>query len=269
MKTLLVCLAGVVITGSALAREDLRSWTNQEGTTITASLTGVEGDQITLRLDNGQTYTIDVATVSTADQEFVAQWQKQQEMQAAWERFDLQLGAPTEPIVESKFDSETPTTGKGGMIGEWKAGIGEWRVEDGSLVGDELEADNHASSLTHEVEGTHLILTAQVKLGTAEQIAFACRDNVPPSLHLGRLYITPDKLWIQRMTGISKTTTAEKLTTVDVEIDPEEWYDVTIEIIGDRYRAKVGDEELEAQHERFADHFRDVSIWKAAPKDES
>ena len=82
------------------------------------------------------------------------------------------------------------------------------------------------------------------------------------------------------MTGISKTTTAEKLVTVDVDLDPEKWYDVTIEIVGDTYRATVGEEELVASHPRFADakgiialtnrgkgaKFRNVSIWHAEPK---
>ena len=81
------------------------------------------------------------------------------------------------------------------------------------------------------------------------------------------------------MTGISKTTTAERLVTVDVDLDPEEWYDVTIEIVGDTFRATVGKEELEASHPRFSDAkgivaltnrgrgamFRRVSLWHAEP----
>lgn len=181
-----------------------------------------------------------------------------------------------ELIVKSAFDEETPRTRKGKLAG-WQAGIGEWRIEDGVLIGDELEENKHASSLTHRFQANHLIITAQVQLGTARQIAFACRDTVPPNLHLARLYITPNKLWIQKMSGIAKTTKAERLVTKEVKLDPEQWYDVTIEIIGDQYRAKVGEVEIEAIHARFADakgivalvnkgkgaKYRNVALWRA------
>ncbi len=190
-----------------------------------------------------------------------------------------ELGTATEVIVATVFDENAPRTRKGDVAG-WTAGIGEWRIEDGALIGDELEENHHPSSLTYRIEATDLIITAQVKLGAAEFIAFACRDTVPPNLHLGRLYLTPDQRWIMHMTGIAKTSTAKKLITEDVRIDPEKWYDITIEIIGDRYRAKIGEEIIEAQHPRFADakgivalvnkgqgaSFRNVALWHAEPK---
>jgi hypothetical protein len=258
----------------------VRDWTNTQGRTISAELTAVEGETAKLRLENGRTYEVPLAKLSESDREYVAAWQKTKEDAAAAEEMGLKLGEPTEAIVESPFSENTPATRKGD-IGGWKAGIGEWRIEEGSLVGDELPEDNHASSLTYRLEATHLIIQAQVKLGTADQIAFACRDTVPPNLHLGRLFITPEKLWIQHMSGIAKTTTAEKLVTTEASLDPDEWYDVTIEIIGDRYRARVGDEEIEATHSRFADakgivalvnkgkgaRYRNVSLWQAKAKE--
>lgn len=273
--------AVLLVSGLPLsAEESLRDWTNTEGRTISAELIALEGDTATLRLSNGRRYDVPLATLSEADRDYVAQWQKGQEAGALAAEMGLELGLLGEVIVESPFSEDTPATRKGEIAG-WKAGIGEWRIEEGVLVGDELPEDNHASSLTYRLEADHLIIRAQVQLGTAEQIAFACRDTVPPNLHLGRLYITPDKLWIQHMTGIAQSTTAEKLVTVDVSLDPEEWYDVTIEIIGDQYRARVGGEEIEATHSRFADakgivalvnrgkgaRFRNVSLWNATAKE--
>ncbi len=265
---------------SVSAEPVLRDWTNQEGRTIAAALVALEGDMATLRMENGRTYEVSLATLSEADREFAADWQRKQEAEAKAEARGLELGEPTEAIVESAFSEDAPPTRKGDIAG-WKAGIGEWRIEEGSLVGDELEEDHHPSSLTYRLEATDLIIMAEVRLGTAEQIAFACRDTVPPNLHLGRLFITPDKLWIQHMTGIAKTTKAERVATRDVELDPDEWYPVTIEIIGDHYRARVGDEEIEATHSRFADakgivalvnkgqgaRFRNVSLWHAKAKE--
>ena len=276
----LVCLffsLVLVLPGSA-AEQPFREWTNSEGKKISAKLVGLEDGQITLALPGGREYELDLDSLSQADQDFAEQWQIEQKAKAKLEALGTKLSQPTKVIVESPFDKETPRTRKADLAG-WKAGIGEWRIEDGSLIGDEVAEDNHASSLTYRFEATHLVIKAEVQLGTANQIAFACRDTVPPSLHLGRLYITPDKLWIQHMSGIAKTTRAEKLTVKEVDLDPSQWYDVTIEIVGDQYRATVGDEEIEATHSRFADpkgivalvnkgqgaKFRNVSLWHAEP----
>lgn len=276
MKTFIFCALVASSVAFASAEGILRDWTNTSGKTISAGLIALDGDNATLKMENGRKYEVSLSTLSEADGEFARQWQKNQVAAAHWAESGITLGVPTEAIVESAFDTDTPPTRKGELLG-WQAGIGEWRVEDGALVGDEVAEDNHHSSLTHRMEATHLIITAQVQLGTAEQIAFACRDTVPPNLHLARLYITPDKLWIQHMSGIAKTTKAEKLVTKEVELNPDEWYDVTIEIIGDQYRAKVGDAEIEATHSRFADgkgivaltnkgqgaKFRKVALWHA------
>ena len=187
-------------------------------------------------------------------------------------------GLATEPIVLSTFNKSAERIQKG-EIGGWQAGIGEWRIENGALIGDELEANHHASSCTYRFEATHMVIKAQVQLGNATQIAIGCRDTVPPNLHLGRLYITPDSIWIQKMSGISKSTRKEILTTQKVAIDPKRWYEVSIEIIGDRYVARGGDHTIEARHERFADakgivalinrgqgaRFKNVELWHAKP----
>lgn len=278
---LLLLLLLAIPFAAVIAEPAIREWTNEEGRTIAAELIAIEGETATLRLQNRRTYEVSLATLSEADREFADQWRERKGAAEKANAMGLKRGKPTEAIVESAFSEDIPATRKGEIAG-WKAGIGEWRVEGGALVGDELPEDNHASSLTYRLEASHLIILAEVQLGTAEQIAFACRDTVPPNLHLARLYITPDKLWIQHMSGIAKTTKAEKLVTKEVSLDPEEWYPVTIEIIGDRYRARVGDNEIEATHSRFADakgivalvnrgkgaRFRNVSLWRAEPEEE-
>jgi hypothetical protein len=270
----------VVSISVGFAKDSLRKWTNQEGRVISAELISLVGEKATLRMTNGRKYVIELSTLSDADSNYAQQWQTAKETETSMEEAGIKFGVTTEVIVQTAFDQQTPPIQKG-MIFGWKAGMGEWRIDDGALIGDELPENNHASSLTHRLEATHLIITAEVQLGTAQQIAFACRDTVPPNLHLGRLYITPDKLWIQHMSGIAKTTKAEKLVTKKVKLDPEKWYDVTIEIIGDHYRAKVGKEEIEATHSRFVDakgiialvnkgqgaRYRNVALWHAEPKE--
>jgi hypothetical protein len=186
---------------------------------------------------------------------------------------------PTQLIVSTPFDQPTPPKRKGEING-WQAGIGEWSVKDGALHGDELAENNHPSSCTYRFEATDIVLTAQFRLGTATQIAFACRDTVPPNNHLGRTFISKDAIWVTRMSGISKTTKSVKLAELKTPIDPEAWHTITIEICGDHYRAKVDDHVVEAHHERFNDakgiialvnkgqgaQFKNVSIWKAQAK---
>ena len=186
---------------------------------------------------------------------------------------------PMTVIVTTPFDQATPPTRKGAING-WQAGIGEWSVKDGALHGDELEENHHPSSCTYRFEATDMIITAQFRLGTAKEIAFACRDTVPPNNHLGRTFISKDAIWVTRMSGISKTTKSEKLAELKTPIDPEAWHTITIEIVGDHYRAKVDDHVVETHHERYKDakglvalinkgqgaQFKNVSIWHAQPK---
>ena len=186
---------------------------------------------------------------------------------------------PTTVIVSTPFDQPTPPTRKGAING-WQAGIGEWSVKDGVLHGDELEENHHPSSCTYRFEATDMIITAQFRLGTATQIAFACRDTVPPNNHLGRTFISKDAIWVTRMSGISKTTKSEKLAELKTPIDPEAWHTITIEMVGDHYRATVDGHVVEAQHDRYKDakeivalvnkgqgaQFKNVAIWHAQPK---
>ncbi len=189
------------------------------------------------------------------------------------------ISAPGDLIVSTPFDEPAPPTRKGKING-WQAAIGEWSVQDGALHGDELPENNHPSSCAFRFEAGDLIISAQFRLGTAPQIAFACRDTVPPNNHLGRTFITKDAIWITRMSGISKTTKSEKLAELKTPLDPEAWHDITIEIVGDHYRATVDGHVVEAHHERYKDakglvalvnkgqgaQFKNVSIWNAKPK---
>jgi arylsulfatase A-like enzyme len=158
----------------------------------------------------------------------------------------------TKLIVSTAFNEPTPPTRKGKING-WQAAIGEWSVKDGALHGDEVPEDKHASSCTYRIAATDLVITAQFKLGAAEHVAFGCRDNIAPNHHLARTFVSADKIWIQKMSGISKTTKAEKVAELQTVIDREKWYDLKIVIRGDHYQARVGQHVLEAHHERFKD----------------
>ncbi len=189
------------------------------------------------------------------------------------------LCQPDKLIVATAFDQPTPPTRKGPIQG-WQAGIGEWRIENGALHGDELPADHHASSCTYRLEATHLVITAEFRLGDAVHVAFGCRDTIAPNHHLGRTFISKDGIWIQHMSGIAKTTKAQKIAELKTPIDPQAWHKLTVEICGDRYRAQIDGHVVEATHPRFQDakgivaliskgqgaQFRHVALWHATPK---
>jgi hypothetical protein len=189
------------------------------------------------------------------------------------------LGTPDRLIVATAFDQDTPKTRKKPILG-WSAAIGEWWIADGALHGDEVAEDKHASSCTYATEATHLVISAQFRLGSAEHIAFGCRDNIKPHHHLARTFISKDAIWITHMSGIAKTTKSQKIAESKTPLDPEAWHTITIEIIGDRYRAQIGEHVVEAQHPRFADakglialitkgqgaQFKNVALWHSKPK---
>lgn len=189
------------------------------------------------------------------------------------------LCQPDKLIVATPFDQPTPPTRKGPIQG-WQAGIGEWRIENGVLHGDELPEDHHASSCTYRLEATHLVITAEFRLGDAIHVAFGCRDTIAPNHHLGRTFISKDGIWIQHMSGIAKTTKAHKIAELKKPIDPQVWHKLTVEICGDRYRAQIDGHVVVATHARFKDakgivaliskgrgaQFRNVALWHATPK---
>jgi hypothetical protein len=189
-----------------------------------------------------------------------------------------ELCSPTELIVSTAFDEPTPKIRKGKISG-WSAAIGEWRIENGVLHGDEVAEDNHPSSCTYKSEFQDVVITAQFKLGTAKEIAFGIRDSIEPHHHLGRTFITPTSVYVQHMSGIAKTTKSTKLKTIEASIDKNQWYSLKIEVCGDKYHVRVGEYEITVQHERFKDakalvaliskgdgaQFKNVSIWRAEP----
>jgi hypothetical protein len=189
------------------------------------------------------------------------------------------LVTPTSLIVATAFDQETPLMRKKPIL-DWSASIGQWQVKDGVLHGDEVAEDKHPSSCSYKLEATDLVITAKFRLGTAEHIAFGCRDSTSPYHHLARTYVSPKSIWIVRQSGLGKTTKSEKLSEIKAAIDPDAWHAITIEFCGDHYRARIGEKVIEGHHERYKDpkglvvlitkgqgaQFKDVAIWHAAPR---
>jgi hypothetical protein len=196
---------------------------------------------------------------------------------------ETKLVTPTTLITAEKFDQPSSLAPKGQP--GWRGGIGEWTIKDGALhAKDEKPSaarpNGHEGVCEYVTEARDLVFTAQFKLGAAPHVGFVCRDTNNPNHHLGRIMVTPDKVWLQQMSGIAKQTKKEVLQTIEAKFDPEQWYQVSIEVRGDEWFARVGTHTLTARHERFkapkgriglvakgeGAQFKDVAIWHAKPK---
>lgn len=167
----------------------------------------------------------------------------------------------------------------------WRQGIGTWSIKDGAAYAvqegpSEKRPNGHEAVCEHIVDLGDYVLTGEFKLGPSPQIGFVCRDTNKPNLHQGRVMITPTAIWIQKMSGIAKETRREELKKIDIQIDPNTWHRITIEICGDRFLAQIDDQVLEASHERFKERkgrvgfvaraegaqFRNIALWSAKAK---
>jgi hypothetical protein len=197
-----------------------------------------------------------------------------------------QLCLPDQLIAAEAFDKpEAFAKEKQPGTAGWRGGIGTWSIQNGAAYAvqegpTEKRPNGHEAVCEHLVDLGDLVLTGEFKLGTSPQIGFVCRDTQQPNHHLGRVVVTPTAIWIQKMSGIAKETRREELTKIEVNLDPEAWHRITIEVCGDRWFAKIGEHTLEAKHERFKDRkgrvgfvaraegaqFRHIALWSAKPQ---
>jgi len=77
MKALLTLTLAASLALAATASAETRSWTNDQGKSITAELDRVEGENAVLTM-NGKEYPIAITTLSAADQAFIKDWQATQ-----------------------------------------------------------------------------------------------------------------------------------------------------------------------------------------------
>jgi hypothetical protein len=193
---------------------------------------------------------------------------------------------PVKLIAAEKFDqpgafAAKGKPGQGGFMG----GIGTWSVVDGAAFAiqegpSQKRPNGHEAVCEHPTDLGDLIFTAEFKLGGSPQIGFVCRDTNKPNLHQGRVQVTPTAMWVQKMSGIAKETRREELQRIAVPTSTNQWHKIVIEVSGDHWRAQIGDQILDAHHERFKDRkgrvgfvargegaqFRNVAIWSAKPK---
>ncbi|MEN3943917.1 family 16 glycoside hydrolase [Prosthecobacter sp. SYSU 5D2] len=197
-----------------------------------------------------------------------------------------QISEVVELVAADKFDRpESFTNPKQPGTGGWRGGIGKWSIQDGAAYAiqegpSKNRPNGHEAVCEHIVDLGDYVFQAEFKMGTSPQVGFVCRDINKPNLHQGRILITPEAIWLQKMSGIAKETRREELKRIEIKIDPNTWHKVTIEVIGDHWFARIDDQTIEGHHERFKDRkgrigmvargegaqFRNLALWSAKPK---
>jgi hypothetical protein len=105
---LFIALLGVCITPAAA---EMRTLTDQQGRTLQADIVSVDGNQVTIRRDDGQTFTLSLNTLSEADQKWLKDWASKQDARIPQGGIELQ-------ISRGKFDSKKKDDGGGIVLSE-------------------------------------------------------------------------------------------------------------------------------------------------------
>lgn len=95
---------------SGLLQAEPRTFTDLFGRTITAELISVEGDQIRIRRDDGQVFTLTTSKLTEADQKFIKNWSASQPGGSGDKPDEKFTPDPKKIIVNlsrGKFDSRT------------------------------------------------------------------------------------------------------------------------------------------------------------------
>lgn len=93
-----------------------RTFTDQFGRTITAEMVSVNGDQVTIRRDDGQVFTLSVAKLTEADQQYIKNWsasnpsaKSSSNSDKAEEKFTPEAKKIIVNLSRGKFDTRTLT----------------------------------------------------------------------------------------------------------------------------------------------------------------
>ncbi|MEM6915144.1 MAG: hypothetical protein AAF491_01160 [Verrucomicrobiota bacterium] len=256
-----------------LALAEIRPWTNSEGKTIEAALVSLEGENITLKMANGRTYTIELSSLSAADQEFAKSWQAEQQAIA---------DAPkpkTEPIMS--LPGKVLYQDSLQMVPEgWRMSHGEWAADENGLTGLELEADDHAAVFKNAMTLKDVIIEFDVMLGETKSAMFGIDDSKD---HLCRVTLTNSSFQARKDDNDHEGPDVSKLfNRAEDEFETDEWHTIRIELLGEEMVAQTGDHISLGTDPLLATEkakwgfvvsggtvgFRDLTICEALPNEE-
>ncbi len=119
----------------------------------------------------------------------------------------------------------------------WRDGKGTWTVESGAIRGSEVPAEMHPAGIAHDMAVHNFIIELKFKLDTSSGISVMINEAGP--VHNCRIGIRPSMLAVYRTTGYGPTTSNTVLGTKRVTLDPQRWYTLLVEVVGNQMVAQL------------------------------
>ena len=271
-QTHLLLLLGLTFTSGLIAGET-RDWTNSAGKTITAEMTALSGDDISLKMTNGREYTIPLSSLSEKDQNFARKWMEEQAAVASAPK------PKTEPLMTTPdkviYHSELKA-----MEGSWRTSPGKWEFSESGLTGVELAADDHAAVMKQAMPLKDVIIEFDVLLGNTTSAMFGIDDDKD---HMCRVTLTSNSFQARKDDNDHEGPDLSKpFNTVSEELETDEWHTVRIELLGEEMVAQTGEHISLGSDPLLAKEkakwgfivsgdtagFRNLTIWEALPNEE-
>lgn len=275
MKTLpfflLTVLSGFSVAASAGA-DELRNWTNTAGKTISAEMTAFSDDSITLKMENGRTYTLPLNSLSQEDRLFAKEKQAEREAlaNAPKPKTETLLAMPGKLLYENDFKE---------LSDGWSSNVGDWSASESGLNGIERAADDHAAVMKKAMPLKDVIIEFDVLLGTTKSAMFGIDNND----HMCRVALTANSFQARKDDNDHEGPDVSKpFNTVATEFETEEWQTVRVELLGEEMLAQTGEHISLGSDPLLAGEktkwgfvvsggpvgFRNLSIWEALPNEE-
>lgn len=258
---------------AALSAGEVREWTNSAGKTISAELISLNSGDITLRMDNGREYTIPLASLSGADQEFAKAWQEEQKALASAPKPKTEplMALPGKVLYQASLKE---------MPEGWRNAHGNWSASENGLTGVEVAADDHAAVFKNAMPLKDVIIEFDVLLGETRSAMFGIDDAKD---HVCRVTLTPNSFQARKDDNDHEgPDLAKPFNSVSEDFETDEWHTVRIELLGEEMLAQTGDHISLGTDPLLATEkakwgfivsgdtvgFRDLTIWEALPNEE-
>jgi hypothetical protein len=252
---------------------ETREWTNSAGKTITAELISLDGDTITLKMENGREYPIPLSSLSADDQAFASEWQETQKAlaDAPKPKTESLMAAPGKLLYHASLEE---------MPEGWRMPHGDWSASETGLSGIERPADDHAAVFKNGMPLKDVVIEFDVLLGETKSAMFGIDDAKD---HVCRVTLTPSSFQARKDDNDHEGPDMSKpFNSISEEFETDEWHTVRIELLGEEMVAQTGDHISMGRDPLLATEkakwgfvvsggpvqFRNLTIWEALPNEE-
>lgn len=264
-----------LLTAAAQDAGEYRAWTNNKGRVIQAALIESNPVSVSLRMKNGREYQVKILELSDGDVAYIKKWEE--------EKTRLEkLAAQPKPLTETlmtKAGQLIYSDGLSDIQDGWMHKLGDWKNEEGALIGAEKPSDDHGAVFKRKLSFTNVIIEFSFKLDGASGISLSIDDDED---HVCRMNINPAGFTVQKddhdHEGPDERVEFEHLNT---EIEPNEWHVARIEILGNEMLGQIGEaigfgthQLIGTEKTRFgftvagqSAQFKELKVWESLPNE--